>query len=61
MTENDEIIAKLNSLLEKAKSSLSKDEIRTLFDLTRKRIREIEKKALNRLNKNKPNPKDNSA
>lgn len=48
-------VARLNSLLQKAKNELTKDEVITLFDLTRKRIKEIEQKALNRLNKNKSN------
>jgi len=48
-------VAKLNSLLEKAKNELPKDEVIALFDLTRKRIQKIEQKALNRLNKNKSN------
>jgi DNA-directed RNA polymerase sigma subunit (sigma70/sigma32) len=56
MTEE---IAKLNYLLKKAKNELTKDEVITLFDLTRKRIRKIEQKALNRLNKNKSNLEDN--
>jgi len=48
MTEE---IAKLNYLLKKAKNELTKDEVITLFNLTRKRIRKIEQKALNRLKK----------
>jgi len=63
MTE-EEIFSKLNSLLEEAKNSLTKDEIKTLFDTTRKRIREIEQKAVNRLlegsKKNKSKPEDSS-
>jgi len=55
-----EEIARLNSLLKKAKSELTEDEVKTLFSITRKRIREIEQKALDRLNKNKPDPEDSS-
>jgi DNA-directed RNA polymerase sigma subunit (sigma70/sigma32) len=55
MTED---VAKLNSLLEKAKNELTEDEVITLFDLTRKRIQEIEEKAVNRLNKNKSDPEE---
>ena len=49
-------VAELNFLLKKAKSELTKDEVITLFDITRKRIQRLEQKALNRLNKNKSNP-----
>jgi hypothetical protein len=38
-------VAKLNSLLKKAKKELTKDEVIDLFDLTRKRIQKIEQKA----------------
>jgi len=48
-------VARLNSLLEKAKNELPKDEVIALFDLTRKRIQKLEQKALNRLNKKKSN------
>jgi len=42
-------VDKLNSLLKKAKRELTKDEVFTLFDLTRKRIQKLEQKAINRL------------
>jgi len=57
-------VAKLNSLLKKAKNELTEDEVIALFDLTRKRIRKIEQKAINRLSKgpkkNKLKTGDNS-
>ena len=43
-------LAELNFLLEESKSrELTKDEVKTLFDITRKRIQEIEQKAVSRL------------
>jgi len=39
-------VAKLKSLLKKAKNELTKDEVITLFDLTRKRIRKLEQKVV---------------
>ena len=53
-------VARLKSLLQKAKNELTKDEVIDLFNLTRKRIQEIEQKAINRLNKNKPDQEDTS-
>jgi len=53
-------VDKLNSLLKKAKRELTKEEVITLFNLTRKRIRKLEQKAINRLNKKKPGHEDTS-
>ena len=66
MTEDKEDLAELNSLLKEAESRpLTKDEVKTIRNITRKRIKEIEQKAVNRLlelsKKNKPNQEDNSA
>ena len=61
MKENDEIIAKLESLLRKAKNELTKDEVFTLFDLTRKRIRKLEQKAVILLYARKRNPRPEKA
>jgi len=45
-----EELAKLNSLLEESKDrQLTEDEIKTLFKITRKRIKTLKQKALNRL------------
>jgi hypothetical protein len=54
-------VAKLNSLLKKAKNELLKDEVITLFDLTRKRIRKIEQKAALFYYARKRNPRPNKA
>jgi hypothetical protein len=50
-------VAKLNSLLEKAKNELTKDEIIDLFNLTRKRIQKLEQKAVLLLYARKRNPR----
>ena len=54
-------VAKLNSLLEKAKNELTKDEVIALFDLTRKRIRKLEQKAVLLLYAKKRNPRPEKA
>jgi len=54
-------VAKLNSLLKKAKNELTKDEVITLFDLTRKRIRKLEQKAVLLLYARKRNPRPERA
>ena len=54
-------MARLYSLLEKAKNELTKDEIITLFDLTRKRIRKLEQKAALFYYAKKRNPKPEKA
>jgi len=66
MKEIDEDITKLKSLLDESKNrQLTKDEIETLFKLTRNRIKKLEKKAKKRLaeskKKKKLNKKENSA
>ena len=54
MTKDDDNIAKIKFLLKEAESRpLTKDETQTIFDLTRKRIKEIEQKAINRLKNSK--------
>jgi DNA-directed RNA polymerase sigma subunit (sigma70/sigma32) len=54
MKKDNDNIAKIKSLLKEAESRpLTKDEVQTIFDLTRKRIREIEQKAVNRLKNSK--------
>ena len=54
-------VARLNSLLEKAKNELTKDEIIALFTLTRKRIRKLEQKAVLLLYARKRNPRPEKA
>jgi len=68
MKEQDENMVKLNLLLEESeKRPLTKDEIMFIYNITRDRIKKIEKKALKRLaeskkkKKNKKNKKGNSA
>jgi len=50
-------VARLNSLLQKAKNELTKDEVVALFDLTRKRIRKLEQKAVLLLYAKRRNPR----
>ena len=66
MTKDEEDLAELKSLLEEAESRpLTKDEVKTVYKITHKRIQRLEQKAVNRLlelsKKKKPNPEDNSA
>jgi len=56
-------VARLKSLLQKAKNELTKDEVIDLFNLTRKRIRKLEQKAVLLLyaRKRNPRPEDKGA
>ena len=63
MTKDEE--AELNILLKEAETRpLTKDEVKTIQNITSNRIQEIEQKAVNKLlelsEKKKPNPEDNS-
>ena len=60
MTENEKDLADLRFLLDESESrQLTKDEVETVFKLTRKRIQGLEKKAVNRLKALKQ-PKENN-
>jgi DNA-directed RNA polymerase sigma subunit (sigma70/sigma32) len=62
MKEQDENMVKLNYLLEESeKRPLTKDETTAIFNITRDRIKKIEKKALKRLAESKKKKKGNSA